>query len=116
MGIVLSLLLSWGKNFDFLTKIFVEYFPLYSKFRAVSSIQIILEFCFPVLATIGLYTFFKIPRNKSFPALIKTFLSFLIALAIIYLLSFTLSFSSSMDTYYGEIFGPEIMQLIKKPG
>tara|TARA_A200000113_G_scaffold103968_1_gene93426 strand:+ start:1737 stop:4157 length:2421 start_codon:yes stop_codon:yes gene_type:complete len=114
MGIVLSLLLSWGKNFDFLTKIFIEYFPLYSKFRAVSSIQIILEFCFPVLATIGLYSFFEIPRNKSFPALIKTFLSFLIVLVIIYLSSFTLSFSSSMDTYYGEIFGPDIMQLIKK--
>ena len=57
LGIVLSLLLSWGKNFDLLTKIFIEYFPFYSKFRAVSSIQVILEFCFPILATIGLYSF-----------------------------------------------------------
>ena len=114
LGIVLSLLLSWGKNFDLLTKIFVEYFPLYSKFRAVSSIQVILEFCFPILATISLYSFFEIPRNKSFPALIKTYMSFLTLLVLIYISSFTLSFSSPMDNYYGQIFGSEIMQLIKE--
>ena len=114
LGIVLSLLLSWGKNFDLLTKIFIEYFPLYTKFRAVSSIQVILEFCFPILATIGLYSFFEIPKNKSFPALIKTYLSFLTLLVLIYISSFTSSFSSPMDNYYGQIFGPEIMQLIKK--
>ena len=66
LGIVLSLLLSWGKTFDFLTKIFVEYFPFYNKFRAVSSIQVILEFCFPILATIGLYSFFEIPKINLF--------------------------------------------------
>ena len=71
IGIILSILLSWGKNLDFLTKIFVEYFPLYNKFRAVSSIQVLLEFCFPVLATIGLYSFFEISKNKSFTTLIK---------------------------------------------
>ena len=114
LGIVLSLLLSWGKNFDFLTKFFVEFFPLYNKFRAVSSIQVLLEFCFPILATIGLYSFLKTPKNKSFSVLIKTYLSFLIVLMLIYLSSFTLSFSSTMDTYYGQIFGSEIMQLIKK--
>ena len=114
LGIVLSLLLSWGKNFDLLTKIFIEYFPFYSKFRAVSSIQVILEFCFPILATIGLYSFFEIPRNKSFPALIKTYMSFLTLLVLIYISSFTSTFSSPMDNYYGQIFGPEIMQLIKK--
>ena len=114
LGIVLSLLLSWGKNFDLLTKIFIEYFPFYSKFRAVSSIQVILEFCFPILATIGLYSFFEIPRNKSFPVLIKTYMSFLTLLVLIYISSFTSTFSSPMDNYYGQIFGPEIMQLIKK--
>ena len=114
LGIVLSLLLSWGKNFDLLTKIFIEYFPFYSKFRAVSSIQVILEFCFPILATIGLYSFFEIPRNKSFPVLIKTYMSFLTLLVLIYISSFTSTFSGPMDNYYGQIFGPEIMQLIKK--
>ena len=114
LGIVLSLLLSWGKNFDLLTKIFIEYFPFYSKFRAVSSIQVILEFCFPILATIGLCSFLEIPRNKSFPVLIKTYMSFLTLLVLIYISSFTSTFSSPMDNYYGQIFGPEIMQLIKK--
>ncbi len=113
-GIILSFLLSWGKNFDFLTKFFVEYFPLYNKFRAVSSIQVILEFCFPILATIGLYSFFEISKNKSFSVLIKTYLFFLILLILIYLSSFTLSFSSKIDSYYGQIFGPELMLLIKK--
>ena len=114
IGILLSLLLSWGKNFDFLTKIFIEYFPFYSKFRAVSSIQIILEFCFPILATISFYAIFELPRNKTLPALVKSYLSFLFVLILIYFSSFSLSFSGPMDNYYGQIFGPEIMQLIKQ--
>jgi len=114
IGILLSLLLSWGKNFDFLTKIFIEYFPFYSKFRAVSSIQIILEFCFPILATISFYAIFELPRNKTLPALVKSYLSFLFILILIYFSSFSLSFSGPMDNYYGQIFGPEIMQLIKQ--
>ena len=114
IGILLSLLLSWGKNFDFLTKIFIEYFPFYSKFRAVSSIQIILEFCFPILATISFYAIFELPRNKTLPALVKSYLSFLFVLILIYFSSFSLSFSGPMDNYYDQIFGPEIMQLIKQ--
>ena len=39
-GFVLSLLLSWGKNFSILTDFFIDYVPLYNKFRAVSSIQV----------------------------------------------------------------------------
>ena len=58
-GALISLLLSWGKNFPILTDVFIDYFPFYNKFRAVSSIQIILEFCFPVLAAIGVYTIAK---------------------------------------------------------
>ena len=54
-GIIMSLLLSWGKNLPWLTQFFIDYFPLYNKFRAVSSIQVILEFCFPVLACLGLH-------------------------------------------------------------
>ena len=53
-GVLISLLLSWGKNFSILTDTFINFFPFYNKFRAVSSIQIILEFCFPVLASIGI--------------------------------------------------------------
>lgn len=57
-GAILSLMLSWGKNFPALTTFFIDYVPLYDKFRAVSSIQVILELCMPVLALMGLQTFF----------------------------------------------------------
>jgi Bacterial membrane protein YfhO len=58
-GIILSLLLSFGKNLGFLTDLFIDYFPLYNKFRAVSSIQVILEFCIPVLGVFGLVKLFN---------------------------------------------------------
>ncbi len=53
-GTILSLLLSWGKNFGLLTDFMIDYFPLYDKFRAVSSIQVILEICAPVMAVLAL--------------------------------------------------------------
>ena len=53
-SIILSLFLSFGKNFSFLTDLFIDYFPIYDKFRAVSSIQVILELCIPVMAVLGL--------------------------------------------------------------
>jgi hypothetical protein len=53
-GSLLSLVLSWGKNFSILTDFMIDYFPLYDKFRAVSSIQIILELCLPILAILAL--------------------------------------------------------------
>ena len=57
--IILALLLSWGKNLSFLTDFFIDYVPLYNKFRAVSSIQVLIEFLLPVLAVLGLYSFIK---------------------------------------------------------
>ncbi len=51
---ILVLLLSWGKNFPILTDFFIKYVPLYNLFRAVSSIQIILELVVPLLAILGL--------------------------------------------------------------
>ena len=55
----MSLLLSYGKNLSFLTDLFIDYVPLYNKFRAVSSIQVILELCIPLLATLGLAQIFN---------------------------------------------------------
>jgi hypothetical protein len=63
-GFVLSLLLSWGKNFSLLTDFFIEYVPLYNKFRAVSSIQVIIELVLPILAMVGLHQFFKTHISK----------------------------------------------------
>ena len=45
-----SIVLSWGKNFMPLTDFFIDYVPLYNKFRAVSSILVIAEFTIPLLA------------------------------------------------------------------
>ena len=59
IAISISLFLSWGKNFSFLTDLMIDYFPLYDKFRAVSSIQIIIEFCIPLFAVMGLSKFFS---------------------------------------------------------
>ncbi|ARV14908.1 hypothetical protein BTO07_07005 [Polaribacter sp. SA4-12] len=56
---VFSILMSWGRNFDVLTNFFIDYFPLYNKFRAVSSIQVIAELCVPILAILGLKEFFS---------------------------------------------------------
>ncbi|MDY8135538.1 YfhO family protein [Aquimarina sp. 2201CG5-10] len=70
-GMILSLALSWGKNLDFLTRFFVDYVPMYNKFRAVSSIQVILELLVPIAAVFGLHRLFndRIPfaeRQKKF--------------------------------------------------
>jgi len=51
---VFSILLSWGKNLSFLTNFFIDYIPLYNKFRAVSSIQVIAELAIPLLGILGL--------------------------------------------------------------
>lgn len=51
---VLSILLSWGKNFMGFTNVFIDYMPMYSKFRTVSSILVIAEFTIPLLAMLAL--------------------------------------------------------------
>lgn len=51
---VLSILLSWGKNFMGFTDFFLDYIPMYDKFRAVSSILVIAEFTIPLLAILAL--------------------------------------------------------------
>ncbi|NPA46992.1 MAG: hypothetical protein GXO24_07245 [Chlorobi bacterium] len=51
---VFALLLSWGKNLPWLTDLFIDYFPYYNKFRAVASIQVLLEWLLPVMAVLGL--------------------------------------------------------------
>lgn len=66
---VLSILLAWGKNFMPLSEFFIDYFPLYNKFRTVESILVIAEFCMPVLAILALKEFFEKPDKKKLRAL-----------------------------------------------
>lgn len=56
---IFSIVLSWGKNFSIITNFFIDYVPLYNKFRAVSSIQVIAELCVPLLGVLGLKEFFS---------------------------------------------------------
>ena len=58
---VFSILLSWGKNFMPLTDFFIDYIPMYNKFRAVSSILVIAEFTIPLLAVFALMKVLKEP-------------------------------------------------------
>ena len=51
---ILSILLSWGHNFMPLTNFFLDYIPMYSKFRTVASILVIAEFTIPLLAMMAL--------------------------------------------------------------
>ena len=67
----LALLLSYGKNLDFLTNLFIDYVPLYNKFRAITSIQVIINLCMVILAMVGLYQLFnkKHPLKEKWKAL-----------------------------------------------
>ena len=59
---IFSILLSWGQNFMPLTDFFIDYFPMYNKFRAVSSILVIAEFCIPLLAILALKEIIEKPE------------------------------------------------------
>ena len=59
---IFSILLSWGKNFMPLTDFFIDYVPMYNKFRAVSSILVIAEFTIPLLAIFTLKEIFTRPE------------------------------------------------------
>jgi len=51
---ILSVLLSWGKNFMPFTDFFIDYVPMYAKFRTVASILVVAEFTIPLLAMLAL--------------------------------------------------------------
>jgi len=55
---ILTILLAWGSNFMPLSDFFIEFVPFYNKFRAPSSILVVVELLFPLIAMVGLYRFF----------------------------------------------------------
>ena len=59
---ILSILLSWGKNFMGFTDFFIDYIPMYSKFRTVSSILVVAEFTIPLLAILALKEWVERPQ------------------------------------------------------
>ena len=59
---VLSILLSWGKNFMWFTDFFLDFIPGYDKFRSVSMTLVIAEVCMPLLACLALAEVYKHPE------------------------------------------------------
>ena len=62
---VLSIMLSWGKNFMGLTDFFLDYVPMYAKFRTVASILVVAEFTIPLLAMMALKEWMQSDTNTS---------------------------------------------------
>lgn len=104
-GALLSLLLSWGKNFPILTNLFINYVPLYDKFRAVSSIQVILEMCVPALAILGLYSYHKQDDQQQIKSLKYASIITGGLLLFLFVIKSTLSFSGLNDAYYRSAYG-----------
>ena len=111
ISIMVSLILSWGKNFDFLTSAMIDFFPFYDKFRAVSSIQVLLEFCIPLLAVIGISMFFsnKVQFKLKKKSLLKTSLIFIPLLIIYFFGDLMFSFTGQYEIFSGY---PEILNLL----
>ena len=113
-GTLMALLLSWGKNFNLLTDFMIDYFPLYNKFRAVSSIQVLLELCVPVLAVLGLYQFIKMPAEERKKPLLNTICVVLGILVLLLLGKGFFSFTSPNDARYAQYYGNELIAMIVK--
>ena len=82
---IFSILLSWGKNFMPLTDFFIDFVPMYNKFRAVSSILVIAEFTIPLLAILALKRIFDEPsvlKQTRNGLIVSTILTFGVALIL----------------------------------
>ena len=113
-GSIIALVLSWGKNFPVLTDFFIDYVPMYNKFRAVSSIQVIIELCFPVLAIMGLQSFFQLDKKLQWKALYETAILSLGIIVILFLSKSMFSFSGGNDAYFQQTYGPDFVNALKQ--
>lgn len=110
---LVSLFLSWGKNFPALTDFCIDYIPLYNKFRAVSSIQVVLELCAPAVAILGLHYFFKIDHERKIRALWQSASIALGVLLVLFVFKGSFDFSGSTDSYLRQSYGPDFMDALK---
>jgi len=116
-GTILSLILSWGKNFGFVTEFFIDFVPLYNKFRAVSSIQVIAELCIPILAVFGLHKLFISFEDKDKKLYALKWASIItggLALILLVLKSALFNFSGGSDSVYIEQMGVEFVRALKE--
>jgi hypothetical protein len=96
---ILSIMLSWGKNFMGFTDFFLDYVPMYAKFRTVASILVIAEFTIPLLAMLALKKFLEEPEQVK-PRLKYVCISFLLTggIAMLFSLMPSMFFSSFIST------------------
>ena len=113
-GALVSLVLSWGKNIPFLTDFFIDVVPMYNKFRAVSSIQVVLELCIPVLAIMGLQSFFKEEKTQQLKGLYTSGGVFIGILAFLLAIKSQFNFSGVSDAYFLQNYGPEFIDALKE--
>ncbi len=117
-GTILSLLLSYGKNqpFAFLTDFFIDYVPFYNKFRAVSSIQVILELCIPALAIFGLVRLFNDFEKKEEKLKALKFTAIITGgIAILFLFfKSSFDFAGVNDGFYRQNYGQAFIDAIKE--
>lgn len=112
IGVLVSLLLSYGKNLSVLTDFFIDYVPLYNKFRAVSSIQVLLELCIPLLATLGFAELFQ--KNLSSASklnALKKSLGIVAGLTVLFLI-----FKNSLFDFVGRSdgqFDPSLVEALR---
>lgn len=115
-GVLMSLLLSYGKNLSFLTDFFINYVPLYNKFRAVSSIQVLLELCVPLLATLGLTKLFQknISSASKLDALKKS-LGIVAGLTVLFLIfkNSLFDFVGRSDGQFKEFYGAPFVEALR---
>ena len=96
---ILSILLSWGRNFMGFTDFFIDYVPMYAKFRTVASILVIAEFTIPLLAMLALKKLFDEPEQMK-PRMKYLGISFLLTggIAMLFSLMPSLFFDSFISS------------------
>ena len=116
-GSLLSLLLSFGGNLSWFTDLWIDYFPLYNKFRAVTSIQVILELCVPVLAVFGLYKMLQTTDSKEHKLNALKWTTVItggLSLIILLFKGSLFSFSGGNDAFYIQNYGMEFINAVKE--
>ncbi|NND53058.1 MAG: YfhO family protein [Flavobacteriaceae bacterium] len=114
---ILALLLSYGKNLGFLTDLFIDYFPMYNKFRAVSSIQVLIELSVPILAIFGLSRILNdFEQEEDKLSALKYTSLILGGLGVLFFLfkGSLFDFAGANDDAYVQAYGPDFIKAVKE--